>query len=139
MAGVTSPPPTTRQSRFVRHLLIGLTAGIFAGLFLGERARVFASVADGFVKLLQMAVLPYVTVSIVHSIGSLRLDQIRALGLRSVTVLLALWVLALGTAFLMPLTFPRTESARFFSATLVERRDASAAAALRCLAIHRIR
>ena len=121
MAGVTPASPPARQSRFVRHLIIGLTAGIFAGLFLGERARLFSTIADGFVKLLQMAVLPYVTVSIVHSIGSLKMEHLRTLGLRSLLVLLTLWVLALGTAFLMPLMFPRAESARFFSTTLVER------------------
>ena len=121
MAGVTDEPPGARQSRFVRHLIIGLAAGIFAGVFLGERAGVFASIAGGFVKLLQMAVLPYVTVSIVHSIGSLRIEYLRRLGLRSILVLLTLWMLALGTAFLMPLTFPHVESARFFSTTLVER------------------
>jgi len=121
MAGVTGASPTPRQSRFVRHLIIGLAAGVFAGIFLGERAAVFASIASSFVKLLQMAVLPYVTVSIVHSIGSLRMEYLRRLGLRSVLVLLTLWIVALGTAFLMPLTFPRVESARFFSTTLVER------------------
>ena len=121
MAGVSGASPAPRQSRFVRHLIIGLAAGIFVGLFLGERARAFSGVADGFVKLLQMAVLPYVTVSIVQSLGSLRPEHLRRLGLRSLFVLAALWALALGTAFLMPLTFPHVESSRFFSNTLVER------------------
>ena len=121
MAGVSQTAPSAPRSRFVRHLVIGLAAGIFVGLFLGERAAVFSSVADGFVKLLQMAVLPYVTVSIIHSIGSFQVEHLRRLGLRSALVLMALWSLALGCAFLLPLTFPRVESARFFSTTLVER------------------
>ena len=121
MAGVSQTSPPVPRSRFVRHLVIGLLSGIFVGLFLGERAGVFSSVADGFVKLLQMAVLPYVTVSIIHSIGSFQIEHLRRLGLRSALVLVALWILALGCAFLLPLTFPHVESARFFSTTLVER------------------
>jgi len=118
---VSQAAPPAARSRFVRHLIVGLAAGIFVGLFLGERAGVFSSIADGFVKLLQMAVLPYVTVSIIHSIGSFQVEHLRRLGLRSALVLVTLWILALGCAFLLPLTFPRVESARFFSTTLIER------------------
>jgi Na+/H+-dicarboxylate symporter len=34
-----------------RKILIGLGAGILVGVFLGERAAVFDSAADGFVRL----------------------------------------------------------------------------------------
>jgi Na+/H+-dicarboxylate symporter len=105
----------------VRPLLVGLAAGTTVGLFFGERAGVLQSIADGFVKLLQMAVLPYVTVSIIGSIGALRVDDLRTLGGRAALALAALWALALGCAFLMPLTFPHVQSGRFFSTTLVER------------------
>jgi Na+/H+-dicarboxylate symporter/ABC-type amino acid transport substrate-binding protein len=91
------------------------------GLFFGETAGVFATVADAFVKLLQMAVLPYVTVSIIASIGSLRAEDIRVLGARTALVLAGLWAIALAFAFLIPLTFPPTEGASFFSTTLLER------------------
>ena len=50
-------------------ILIGLAAGVLVGLFLGEHAGVFKVVADGFVKLLQMMVLPYITLSIITSLG----------------------------------------------------------------------
>ena len=56
---------------FSRKILVGLALGILVGLFLGERALALKWAADGFVKLLQMTVLPYVTVSIVGSLGSL--------------------------------------------------------------------
>ena len=56
---------------FTRKILIGLGAGIAVGLFFGESANVLKWAADGFVKLLQMTVLPYVTLSIVTSLGSL--------------------------------------------------------------------
>ena len=105
---------------FLWRVVAGLALGIVTGLFLGEEAHPLAIVAEGFVKLLQMAVLPYVTVSIIGSIGALRVEDLRRLGFRSALVLLGLWALALTFALLTPLTFPPTESASFFSTTLLE-------------------
>jgi Na+/H+-dicarboxylate symporter len=103
-------------------ILIGLLLGVFFGIFLGEHASVFKIVADGFVKLLQMTVLPYITLSIITSLGALSYDQVKTLGLRAGTVLIGLWGLALVFTFLIPLAFPAIETASFFSAALVERR-----------------
>jgi Na+/H+-dicarboxylate symporter/ABC-type amino acid transport substrate-binding protein len=114
-----SSPPGAR--RFLWRIVAGLIAGAATGLFLGDRAQVFQTAADGFVKLLQMAVLPYITVSIIGSIGGLDVTEIRRLGTRTALVLPALWGLALVFAFLTPLTFPAAESASFFSTTMVER------------------
>jgi Na+/H+-dicarboxylate symporter/ABC-type amino acid transport substrate-binding protein len=107
---------------FTRKILVGLVAGIAVGLFFGEDAGILKWVADGFVKLLQMTVLPYVTVSIVTSLGSLSYEQARTLGLRAGVVLVGLWVIALLYAFLIPLAFPDIDTATFFSSALVERR-----------------
>ncbi len=103
-------------------ILIGLGSGLIVGLFLGEYAQVFDVVADGFVKLLQMAVLPYITLSIITSLGSLRYEQVKSLGLRAGTVLVGIWSLALAFTFLMPLAFPVADTASFFSTTLVQQR-----------------
>ncbi len=107
---------------FSTKILVGLASGLAAGIFLGERAVVFKWAADGFVKLLQMTVLPYVTISIISSLGSLKYEEARVLGLRAGAVLVALWAVALGFTFLFPLAFPEIQSASFFSTTLVERR-----------------
>jgi Na+/H+-dicarboxylate symporter/ABC-type amino acid transport substrate-binding protein len=103
-------------------ILVGLLAGVFVGVFLGEYAGMLKIAADGFVKLLQMMVLPYITISIISSLGALGYDQVKTLGLRAGAVLVGLWCFALVFAFLMPLAFPVTETASFFSTTLVERR-----------------
>ena len=105
-----------------RRILVGLAAGIAAGVFLGDRAAMFAWAADGFVKLLQMTVLPYVILSIVTSLGSLTYPEARTLGLRAGAVLVGLWALALLFTFLIPLAFPHVQTASFFSTTLIERR-----------------
>jgi Na+/H+-dicarboxylate symporter/ABC-type amino acid transport substrate-binding protein len=103
-------------------ILVGLVSGIFVGLFFGEHAGMLKIVADGFVKLLQMTVLPYITLSIIISLGGLSYDEVKTLGVRAGTVLVVLWCAALAFAFLMPLAFPVVETATFFSTTLVERR-----------------
>ena len=103
-------------------ILVGLVCGVIVGLFLGEYAGFFKVAADGYVKLLQMTVLPYVTVSIITSLGALSYDQVKTLGLRAGAVLIGLWSIALVFTFFIPLAFPETETASFFSTTLVERR-----------------
>src|SRR3954468_5775915 len=106
---------------FSVQILVGLSLGIVTGLFFGERAAVLKYPADAFVKLLQMMVLPYITVSIITSLGSLRRSELRTLGLRAAAVIGGLWLVALAFAFLVPLTFPTVQNASFFSSSLVER------------------
>src|SRR5262249_28435546 len=95
-------PIPMQQRSFSTRILWGLAAGIFTGLFLGERAVILKSAADGFVKLLQMTVLPYVIVSIVSSLGRLRHEEVHALGRRIAAVVGALWIMALTFALLIP-------------------------------------
>jgi Na+/H+-dicarboxylate symporter len=105
---------------FGSRILVGLFLGIATGLFLGELVEPLQVVAIGFVRLLQMTVLPYVTVSLVVGIGGLDPASARRLFLRVGALTLLLWGLALGCVFLMPLVFPALQSAAFFSTTLVE-------------------
>jgi Na+/H+-dicarboxylate symporter/ABC-type amino acid transport substrate-binding protein len=107
---------------FSKRIVLGLLAGIACGLFFGELIAPLKVIADGFVKLLQMTVLPYVTMSIITSLGSLSYAGARRLGLRAGAVILALWGIALAFSFLIPFAFPSMETASFFSTTLVEHR-----------------
>lgn len=107
---------------FSHKILVGLALGILAGLFFGEYALALKWAADGYVKLLQMTVLPYVTVSIIESLGSLGASEARRLGLRAGIVLVALWSVGLTYAMLVPLMFPTVETAAFFSTSLLEHR-----------------
>ena len=105
-----------------RNILIGLALGVATGLFLGEKAGAFQLVAEAYLRLLQMTVLPYVMVSLIEGIGSLDGARARRLFVRVGTLSLLLWALAIGAVMLMPLAFPEIESASFFSTTLVEAR-----------------
>ena len=114
---------TPAKSTLSRRIVFGLAAGLALGLFIGDRTAVLRIAADAYVKLLQMTVLPYVMVSIVAGLGSLSLEQAKALGTRVGLVLLLLWSVALVAVFLFPLMFPRLETATFFSTTLIEERE----------------
>jgi Na+/H+-dicarboxylate symporter/ABC-type amino acid transport substrate-binding protein len=103
-----------------RKVLIGLAAGIALGLFIGERAAALQGFADAYVQLLQMTVLPYVVVSLVGGLGSLRKGEASRLGASVGVVLLVLWGIALLAVMAFPLMFPTVESASFFSTTLLE-------------------
>jgi Na+/H+-dicarboxylate symporter/ABC-type amino acid transport substrate-binding protein len=107
---------------FSRKLLVGLTAGIVIGVFIGEHAAPLGLLATAYIKLLQMTVLPYVTVSIITSLGSLSYADARSLGARVGLVLLGVWGVAVAMAMLVPLAFPSGASASFFSTTLTEQR-----------------
>ena len=57
-----------RQSQLI---LFGVVLGFGCGLFFGEYCRFLGPVGDAYVKLLQMTVLPYITVSLILGFGSL--------------------------------------------------------------------
>jgi Na+/H+-dicarboxylate symporter/ABC-type amino acid transport substrate-binding protein len=104
-----------------RRILVALVSGIALGIFLGDLVAPLHWVAEAYIKLLQMTVLPYVTVSIIGGLGRLRPAAARVLGTRTVAVLATLWGLAILFMFLIPLAFPSTQNASFFSTTLVDK------------------
>ncbi len=117
----TRAGPTGRSPS--AHIAVGIAAGVALGLFIGERTSVLQIVADAYIKLLQMTVLPYVTVSIIGGLGALDAEQAWAIGKRVGLILAMLWALALSAVLLFPLTFPHNQNASFFSTTLLQERE----------------
>ena len=111
-----------RASSLSSRILVGLIAGIVTGLFIGERAAVLQVFADAYIKLLQMTVLPYVTVSIITGLGALSYEQAKSLGLRVGAVLLLLWAVALAAVLLFPLMFPTLPVYSFVAAASLSTR-----------------
>src|SRR5210317_1980484 len=101
-------------------ILIGLTFGLFVGLFFGDKASVLAIVGKAYVGLIQMSILPYMVVSLMLGIGSLSYEKARRLAITGGIVLIASWFLAFTIVFLMPLAFPSIKGGSFFSTSLVE-------------------
>jgi len=81
-----------RLSLSVR-IIAGLGLGVFTGLFFGEPAAVLQPVADIYIRLMQMTVLPYLVLSLIIGFGQLEADQARRLALRAGLMLLIVWAL----------------------------------------------
>jgi Na+/H+-dicarboxylate symporter len=101
-------------------IVIGLGVGIALGLFFGEHMRLLKPLADAYIRLMQMTVLPYLSVGLVLGLG--RLDRAQAVQLAKygLLTLLAFWLMALAVVGAMPLAFPEYKAAFFFSTTLLE-------------------
>jgi Na+/H+-dicarboxylate symporter len=104
-----------------RQIAIGIAAGVALGLLVGERAAPLEVAADAYVRLLQMTVLPYVVVSLVAGLGSLSIERATVIARRVSLILVLLWALSIALAFLLPLSFPRWQTASFFSTSDYQR------------------
>jgi len=104
-------------------ILIGLGLGILTGLFFGEPAAILQPIADIYIRLMQMTVLPYLITSLVVAFGQLEAGEAKRLAVRGGLLLLVVWGLTAAVLVLMPLTFPAYDSANFFSSALVEPRQ----------------
>jgi len=108
-----------RPSLSVR-IITGLALGVFIGLFFGEPAAVLQPVADIYIRLMQMTVLPYLVMSLIIGFGQLETHEAKRLAVRGGLLLLLVWALSLTVIVVMPAAFPVMQSASFFSSALVE-------------------
>ncbi|MCX6356976.1 MAG: cation:dicarboxylase symporter family transporter, partial [Candidatus Aureabacteria bacterium] len=93
-----------------------LALGILCGLFFGDMCRVLEPAGIAFIKLMQMAVIPYVVVSIVGGIGGLAGIEAGAVARKGGVVLLSLWLLGIVLFFSMQYAFPEKLTASFYGA-----------------------
>ena len=101
-------------------ILVGMVLGILTGIFFGELVGFMEIIGNGFIKLLQMTILPYILVSLILGIGSMSYETAGLLAIKAGVLLLVTWLIAFAFIMLMQLGFPEWESASFFSASLVE-------------------
>jgi Na+/H+-dicarboxylate symporter/ABC-type amino acid transport substrate-binding protein len=100
-------------------ILIGLGLGIACGFFFGEYCGFLSIIGDAFIQLLQMTILPYIVASLILGIGGLSYKQAKLLALRGGIIMLLFWVISFTVILLLPLSFPKWETASFFSTSLV--------------------
>jgi Na+/H+-dicarboxylate symporter len=117
-------PPKKRRLELSSQILIGLVMGLACGLFFGEYCGSLKVIGEAFIGLLQMTVLPYLTVAMVSNIGRLSFAQGKTLFLKGAVVLLLLWGVALLAVATTALAFPEMETGSFFSTTTLEERAA---------------
>jgi Na+/H+-dicarboxylate symporter len=117
---MTSIAARWSQSTLSVRIITGLTLGILTGLFFGEPAGLLQPIADIYIRLMQMTVLPYLFVSLIIGLGQLSTTEAKRLALRGAGILVLVWLCASMIIVLLPLTFPEIESASFFSRTLIE-------------------
>lgn len=101
-------------------VLLGLALGLVVGVCIGDKAAWLQGIGKAFILLLQMTVLPYITLSLITGLGRLSYQDVKTLALKVGALLVGSWALAFVTILLMPLAFPPWESASFFSTSLVE-------------------
>jgi Na+/H+-dicarboxylate symporter/ABC-type amino acid transport substrate-binding protein len=100
-------------------VILGLLLGIAFGLFFGEMVSWLKIFGDIFIRLLQVTVIPFISVSLITGIGRLNFEQVKSLALKGGGILLLVWGLVVTVLFLIPLAFPSWPSSSFFSDNLV--------------------
>ncbi len=113
-------PRKRLQFGLAEQVLVGLVLGIAVGVFFGGMVGWLEIVGEVFVKLLQITVIPYISLSLITGLGRLSLDDVKSLALSGGSVLLLVWAITLSIVLLSPLSFPDWPSASFFTTSLVE-------------------
>lgn len=104
------------DQRVFKQLLWGGAAGVIVGLFLGESVAPLGIIGDGFVKLLQVTVLPYLLGSILAGLGRRSPADATRLAVRGGLVLAAFWGMGLLLIAATSLAYPARQSLdTFFS------------------------
>jgi Na+/H+-dicarboxylate symporter len=110
--------------RTTGRIFTGLVAGILCGIFFGDLCVVFEPFASAFIKLMQMAVIPYVVVSIVAGIGGLDGNEAGVVARKGGLLMLCLWLVGILLFFSMQFAFPPCVTASFYSAPGIARPEA---------------
>jgi proton glutamate symport protein len=92
-------------------VLIAVILGILTGLFLGSSVSVLLPISTIYVMLLQMVVLPYICLSIIHGLGSLSPGRAFHLLKNGWFFLVLLWGLVFFMIFLFAYLIPQPASA----------------------------
>jgi len=100
-------------------IILSVMLGIAAGMFLGEYAGRLSFIGEAFIGLLQMTVLPYITLSLIANIGKLSPTDGRRLTFYTASFLLVAIALALSMIVLLPFSLPERQGASFFSTSLL--------------------
>jgi Na+/H+-dicarboxylate symporter/ABC-type amino acid transport substrate-binding protein len=101
-------------------VLLALALGLMTGLFLGEIVAPLKVVGDAFIRLLQITVIPYISVALITGLGRLDYDEVKQLALKGGGILLLLWAIAITLVLFLPLSYPDWPSRSLFQKSSIE-------------------
>jgi Na+/H+-dicarboxylate symporter/ABC-type amino acid transport substrate-binding protein len=121
-AQVASAEETREKPRMglATQVLIALALGAVTGLFFGEIVASLEVVGNAFIRLLQITVLPYISVALITGLGRLDYDDVKRLAVKGGSILLALWVIGISLVLVLPLSFPDWPSRSLFQKSSIE-------------------
>ena len=96
-------------------VLLAVFLGLFAGLFFGEKMAWLEVVGEIFIKLLQITVIPYISLALITGIGSLHYREVKSLALKGGSIQLFIWGVMVSLVILVPIAFPSWITSSFFS------------------------
>ena len=117
---MTQSNPTLHRFDMTAKILAATVVGLLVGLFFGDYCSWLKWIGDGFIGLLQMAVLPYITLSLIVNIGRLNITQCWRLAKVAPVVMGGLWLLALGLLAVISWSFPTRQAGSLFSTSFLQ-------------------
>jgi Na+/H+-dicarboxylate symporter/ABC-type amino acid transport substrate-binding protein len=123
---VTAENETLKQTRdgpripLATQVLLALAIGALTGLFLGPIVAPLKIVGDTFIRLLQITVIPYISVAMITGLGRLSFVEVKRLAAKGGSILMLLWGIGITLVFLLPLAFPNWPSRSLFQKSSLE-------------------
>ena len=115
-APAAAAPPARRRRRISTStwILIGLGLGALCGILFGELMEPLGVVGDVYIRFTQITVLPYILLSLIHGVGSLKGHTAKRLATRGLPVILVFWVVIMAVYLIMTVSFPPRTAATFY-------------------------
>ncbi len=112
---------TTDSSAYAKRLplwvVIGAVTGIAVGVFFGERVEVLDSVGEGYVRMMEIVVFPYIICSLLHGLGRLSPETAWKLFRCGWHIFVIMWVGTFLLIFVLSFAIPAVPPPLFIDAS----------------------
>jgi Na+/H+-dicarboxylate symporter len=86
--------------------LLALVLGVITGVFFGEIVAPLKALGDAFIKLLQITVIPYISVALITGLGILKPSEVKKIAVTGGSILLMLWTASVALVMILPISYP---------------------------------